>query len=130
MSFNEFLNCIRVKNVKAAYPDFDNLLSRAELMNVYTGMSRANDFSDANKILSDVCKHKRELKPGNAYLSAVKLTKSLENLRPPINSYEYIFTDALPITEGSVNPGTYGDRESGNYGRYDEPIFSGKCIIL
>ena len=127
MSFNEFLNCISVQNVKKAYPDFDKLLSRDELMNVYTGMSRTNDFRDAFKILSDVCQRKREVK--GRYLSDVKLIKSIETY-PPINSYDYVFTDVKPIVEGSVNPGVYGDRESGNYGRYSEPIFKGECNIL
>jgi len=127
MSFNEFLNCISVQNVKKAYPDFDKLLTRDELMNVYTGMSRVNDFRDASKILSDVCQRKREVK--GRYLSAVKLIKSIET-HPTINSYDYIFTNTSPIVEGSVNPGIYGDRESGNHGRYSEPIFKGECTIL
>jgi hypothetical protein len=127
MSFNEFQNCISVQNVKKAYPDFDKLLSRDELMNVYTGMSRTNDFRDASKILNDVCQRKRELP--SRYLSSVKLLKSIEPY-PPINSYDYVFTTTAPVVEGSVNPGHYEDREFVNYGRYDEPIFSGKCIIL
>lgn len=127
MSFNEFLNCISVQNVKKAYPDFDKLLSRDELMNVYTGMSRVNDFRDASKILSDVCQRKREVK--GRYLSAVKLIKSTET-HPPINSYDYIFTNTAPVVEGTVNPGVYNNQESGNHGRYSEPIFKGECTIL
>jgi hypothetical protein len=127
MSFNEFLNCISVQNVKKAYPDFDKLLSRDELMAVYSGMSRTNDFRDASKILTDVCQRKRELP--SRYLSSVKLISSIETY-PPINSYDYIFTNSQPVVEGSVNPGYYGARESSNHGRYDEPIYSGKCIIL
>ena len=127
MSFNEFLNCVSVQNVKKAYPDFDKLLSRDELMMVYTGMSRENDFRDASKILNDVCQRKREVK--GRYLSDVKLIESIETY-PPINSYDYVFTDVKPIVEGSVNPGYYGARESNNHGRYDEPIFGGNCIIL
>ena len=129
MSFNEFLNCVSVQNVKKAYPDFDKLLSRDELMTVYTGMSRANDFRDATRILNDVCQRKRENK--KRYLSSVKLLKTYETAQlPPINSYDYIFTEVKPVVEGSVNPGYYGDRESNNHGRYDEPVFGGNCIIL
>ena len=127
MSFNEFLNCVSVQNVKKAYPDFDKLLSRDELMTVYSGMSRANDFRDAAKILTDVCQRKRELP--SRYLSSVKLIKSVETY-PPINSYDYVFTNSRPTVEGSVNPGHYSDRESDNHGRYDEPIFGGHCSIL
>ena len=127
MSFNEFQNCISVQNVKKAYPDFDKLLSRDELMNVYTGMSRANDFRDASKILNDVCQRKREVK--GRYLSSVKLIKSIETY-PPINSYDYVFTTTAPVVEGSVNPGKYWEQNTDNYGRYEEPIFSGKCTIL
>lgn len=127
MSFNEFLNCVSVQNVKKAYTDFDKLLSRDELMAVYSGMSRENDFRDASKILTDVCQRKRELP--SRYLSAVKLRSSIETY-PSINSYDYTFTNSRPVVEGSVNPGHYGDHESSNYGRYDEPVFSGKCAIL
>jgi hypothetical protein len=127
MSFNEFLNCISVQNVKKAYPEFDKLLSRDELMNVYTGMIRVNNFCDASKILSDVCQRKREVK--GRYLSAVKLIKSTET-HPSINSYDYVFMNTAPVVEGTVNPGVYGDRESGNNGRYSEPIFKGECTIL
>ena len=127
MSFNEFLNCKSVQNVKKAYPDFDKLLSHDELMNVYTGMSRVNDFRDASKILTDVCQRKREVK--GRYLSSVKLLKSTETY-PPINSYDYVFMNTAPVVEGSVNPGYYGVGESDNHGRYDEPIFKGVCTIL
>lgn len=126
MSFNEFLNCVSVQNVKKAYPNFDKLLSRDELMTVYSGMSRVTDFRDATRILNDVCQRKRENK--TRYLASVKLLKTYDaSQMSTINSYDYIFTESMPVVEGSVNPGVH---DSNNHGRYDEPIFGGNCIIL
>lgn len=116
MSFNEFLNSISVKNAKKQIRDFDALLSRDELLNIYSGMNRADNFRDAGKILTDICSKKRD--NGNRYLGGVKINQTLNTI-PPITSYEYIFTDSAPKVEGSVNPG-----------RYDEEIFKGACVIF
>jgi hypothetical protein len=108
MSFNEFLNSISVKNVRQQVRDFDSLLSRDELLNVYSGMNRTNNFRDAGKILTDICQKK--LENGNQYLSGVKIIQTLNTI-PPITSYEYIFTDSSPRVEGSVNPGSYHNKD-------------------
>lgn len=117
MSFNDFLNSESVKSVKSANSDFNKLLSREELMNVYGCIDRLRAFADAKKVLTNII-HRKRTDPKAVYLSSVYIKSSVERY-PPINTYEYIFSDSRPQIEGSVNPG-----------RYDEPIFKGTCLIL
>lgn len=108
LSFNEFLAHPAVKIIKNDNPDFNSLITRNELLAIYSGINRNKVSSDVASVFTNILTTKRT-NPAQILkrITEQKRVSKTNNTLLDTGIYAYYYDDSTAsIVEGSLNPGS------------------------